>query len=123
LSLNFQQDQSVITTDKLNKIELKIKESFGLLIFKKNISILDIAKKLKDFNLLSIAESASSVSLIDNRRGSLVSIRGILPSIKIAEISTIIRLKLVRYLITRDSSRLSSLNPEIISQYTTLLNS
>ncbi len=73
--------------------------------------ILDIAKKLKDFNSLFIAESASSINPIDSRRGSLISIRGILPSIEIAEISTTIRPELVRRLATRDNSRLSSLNP------------
>jgi len=75
------------------------------------VSILDIAKKFRDFNFLSITKSAFSVSPINNYRDSLISIREILLSIKIAEIPTIIRLELIRYLVTRDNSRLSSLNP------------
>jgi len=109
-SPNFQQDQSVITTDKLNKIGLKIKGSFGLLILKKNVLVLDIAKKLKDFNLLSITESVSSISPINSRRDKLISIGGVLPSIKIAEILTAVGPKLIRRSVTRDNSRLSSLN-------------
>jgi len=74
------------------------------------VSILDIAKKFKDFNPLSIIESVSSVDPIDSRRNNLIFIRGILLLIEIAEVFIIIRLKLVRRLITRDSSRLSNLN-------------
>ena len=72
--------------------------------------ILDIAKKLRDFNFLFITESTSSINLINSRRGNLIFIRGVLLSIKIAEIPIIIRLKLARYLITRDSSRLFNLD-------------
>jgi len=74
------------------------------------VSILDIAKKLKDFNFLFITKSISSINSINSRRDNLISIRGILLSIKIAEIPTTIKLKLIRRLITRDNSRLSSLN-------------
>ncbi len=75
------------------------------------MSILDIAKKFRDFNFLSITKSASSIGPINNYRNNLVSIRGVLLSIKIAEVPTIIRLKLIRRSVTRDNSRLSSLNP------------
>ncbi len=81
------------------------------MVFKEGVSILDIAKKLRDLNPLSIVESASSVGPINSRRDNLVSIGGVLPSIEIAEIPTIIRPELVRRSVTRDSSRLSSLDP------------
>ena len=47
---------------------------------------------------------------MDSCRGNLVFIRGVLLSIEIAEISTIIKSELVRRLVTRDNSRLFSLN-------------
>ncbi len=81
-------------------------------MLKKNVSILDIAKKFRDFNSLSITKSASSVSPINSRRNSLIFIREILLSIKIAEIPTAVELELIRRLVTRDSSHLSSLNPK-----------
>jgi len=74
------------------------------------VSILDIAKKLRNFNFLFITESTSSVDSINSRYNNLIFIRGILPSIKIAEISIIIKLELVYRLVIRDNSRLSSLN-------------
>ncbi len=74
------------------------------------MSILDIAKKLRNFNFLFITESTSSVDSINSRYNNLIFIRGILPSIKIAEISIIIKLELVYRLVIRDNSRLSSLN-------------
>ena len=74
------------------------------------MSILDIAKKLRNFNFLFITESTSSVDSINSRYNNLIFIRGILPLIKIAEISIIIKLELVYRLVIRDNSRLSSLN-------------
>ncbi len=82
------------------------------MIFKEDMSILDVAKKFRDFNFLFIIESASSVGLMDSRHSSLVFIGGVLLSIEITEVFTTIRLELVRRLITRDSSRLSSLDFE-----------
>jgi len=76
------------------------------------VLILDIAKKFRDFNPLPITESASSVNFIDSRRNNLISIKGILLSIKIAEVFIIIRPELVRRSVTRDNSRLSSLDPK-----------
>ena len=81
-------------------------------MLKKNVSILDIAKKLRDFNPLSIAESVFSVGSMDSRRGNLVFIREILSSIKIVKIPTTVKPELIRRSVTRDSSRLSSLNPK-----------
>jgi len=74
------------------------------------VSILDIAKKLRDLNPLSIIESVFFVGFMDSRRGSLVFIKKILSSIKIAEILIVVGLELVRCLVTRDSSYLFSLN-------------
>ncbi len=74
------------------------------------MSILDIAKKLRDLNPLSIIESVFFVGFMDSRRGSLVFIKKILSSIKIAEILIVVGLELVRCLVTRDSSYLFSLN-------------
>ncbi len=74
------------------------------------MSILDIAKKFKDFNFLSIIKSVSFVSPMNSRRDNLVFIEGVLLSIEIAEIPTTIKLELIRRLITRDNSRLSNLD-------------
>ena len=79
-------------------------------MFKEGVSILEVAKKLRDFNFLFIIKSAFSVGPMDSRRGSLVFIRGVCLSIKIAEILIVVGLELVRCLVTRDSSYLFSLN-------------
>ena len=44
-------------------------------MFKEGVLILDIAKKLRDFNFLFIAESAFFIDPINSRRGNLISIR------------------------------------------------
>ena len=76
------------------------------------MSILDIAKKLKNFNSLSITKSASSVNPINSRRSNLISIKKVLPSIEIAEVPITIKPELIHRSITRDNSRLSSLDSE-----------
>jgi len=94
----------------LNEIRLKIKRNFGLLIFKKDVLIFNIAKKLRNFNFLFITENTSSINSINSCRNNLIFIKEALLSIEIAEIPIIVKLELIRRLITRDNSRLSSLN-------------
>jgi len=74
------------------------------------VSILDNAKKLRNFNFLFITKNIFSINPIDSRRDSLISIKGVLPSIKIAEVLIAIKSKLIRRLITRDNSRLFNLD-------------
>ncbi len=80
------------------------------MIFKEGVSILDNAKKLRNFNFLFITKNIFSINPIDSRRDSLISIKGVLPSIKIAEVLIAIKSKLIRRLITRDNSRLFNLD-------------
>ncbi len=94
----------------MNEIRLKIKRNFGLLIFKKDVLIFNIAKKLRNFNFLFITENTSSINSINSCRNNLIFIKEALLSIEIAEIPIIVKLELIRRLITRDNSRLSSLN-------------